>query len=142
MRMRIEARVQNRSGRHAVEVSTNDAARPVAIPPRDTTPGSSLNGGELLCAALATCYCNDLYREAAKVGIVVEGVDVHVIAEFGGVGEPARSIRYTASVAARASEDAIRELMLDTDRAAEVHNTLRLGMPVIFEAAHARTVGR
>jgi hypothetical protein len=31
--------------------------------------GSSANGGELLCLALATCYCNDVYREAKKRGI-------------------------------------------------------------------------
>ncbi len=140
--MKIEARLGNARSRHSVEVSTAGNARHVAIPPREGAPGSSVNGGELLRAAIATCYCNDVYREAAKRGIAVERVAVEVFAEFGDVGEPARSIRYTATVAARASDDAIRELMLHTDRVAEVHNTLRLGMPVTFEPPRAEPVDR
>jgi organic hydroperoxide reductase OsmC/OhrA len=44
--------------------------------------GSSINGGELLFAALATCFCNDLYREAAQRGINVQDVDVEVTETF------------------------------------------------------------
>jgi organic hydroperoxide reductase OsmC/OhrA len=139
--MRIEARLRDRSGQHTVEVATNGSTRAIAIPPRDGAPGSAVNGAELLCAALATCYCNDLYREAGKLGIAVERVDVEVFAQFGSAGEAARSIRYTATVAARASEAAIRALMLHTDRVAEIHNTLRLGMPVTFDAPRADAIG-
>jgi dienelactone hydrolase len=38
--------------------------------------GSSANGGELLFLVLATCYCNDVYREAAKRGIRAESAEV------------------------------------------------------------------
>jgi organic hydroperoxide reductase OsmC/OhrA len=138
--MRIEAHVRNAGPTHSVEVSTEGRSRVVALPPREGAPGSSVNGGELLCAAIATCYCNDLYREAGKLGIAVERVEVAVFADFGGVGEAARSIRYAATVAARASEAAIRELVLHTDRVAEVHNTLRLGIPVTLDALHVEAI--
>jgi uncharacterized OsmC-like protein len=92
--------------------------------------GSLANGGELLFLALATCYCNDVYREAAKRGIAVERVEVEVEGEFGGVGEPARNVTYHARVTARASEANIQELMAHTDRVAEIQNTLRVETPV------------
>ena len=55
-------------------------------------------------------------------------------AQFGGVGEPARKIRYRATIVADALEDEVRRLAERTDRVAEVHNTLRLGMPVELES--------
>lgn len=98
------------------------------------------NGGELLCSALATCFSNDIYREAAKRSIEVRRVEVRADAEFGGVGEPARRIAYRATVWAAAPEEAIRDLVEHTDRVAEIHNTLRLGMPVTLESITARSV--
>ena len=92
--------------------------------------GSALNGGELLCLALATCYCNDLYREAAQRGLALNGVRVEVIADFGAAGEPARHIEYHAQVDSDAHPTALEALLAHTDTVAEVHNTLRLGIPV------------
>ena len=138
--MRIEARVVNEHRRHAVSLATAGASRELSIAPGTDGWGSSANGGELLCLALATCYCNDLYREARARGIEVVRVEVDAWADFGGAGEAARSLGYRASVAARAGEDAIRALMLHTDRVAEVQNTLRLGLAVRFEAGIARSL--
>ncbi len=70
--MKIISRVENSQGRHEVTLRTNDAVHSLSIPPRSTGFGSSANGGELLFLALATCYCNDIYREAAKLGMKVE----------------------------------------------------------------------
>ena len=64
--MKISARVQNSEGQHRVTLSTNENVHSIAIPPRPTGFGSSANGGKLLFLALATCYCNDIYRETAK----------------------------------------------------------------------------
>ena len=100
--MKISARVESRSGEHHVIVSTNGAARGIDIPPKESAPGSSVSGGELLFLALATCYCNDIYREAGKRGIAVHQVEVTVDGQFGGVGEPARSVDYRAKVVADA----------------------------------------
>lgn len=132
--MKISARVQNSVGQHHVTLRTNDNAHSLAIPPKPTGFGSSANGGELLFLALATCYCNDIYREAAKRGLQVEQVEVEVAGEFGAEGEPAKNVTYHAKVTAHASEAEIRELMSATDRVAEIQNTLRGGTPVTLDA--------
>ena len=138
--MPISAHVQNAAGKHQVSVSTNGHTTTLSIAPKSSGLGSSVNGGELLCLALATCYCNDLYREAAKRDIRVEQVDVEVISEFGAEGEPARSITYLARVAAHASADAIRDLVQHTDHVAEIQNTVRSGLRVTLEAVDATSV--
>jgi organic hydroperoxide reductase OsmC/OhrA len=128
--MKISASVENSAGQHHVLLRTDDQAHELAIAPKTTGLGSSVNGGELLFLALATCYCNDIYREAAKRGLHVEGVAVIVEGEFGAAGEPAREIRYRARVSARASEADISALISHTDQVAEIQNTLRVGTPV------------
>lgn len=128
--MKVSAKVRNSEGQHHVTLSTNDNAHHLSIPPKSTGFGSSANGGELLFLALATCYCNDIYREAAKSGIPVEDVEVVVEGEFGSEGEPAKNVSYRAKVTARANERDIQELMAQTDRVAEIQNTLRLGTPI------------
>lgn len=128
--MKISAHIQNREGQHQVSLSTNDKAQTLAISPEATGFGSSVNGGELLFLALATCYGNDIYREAAKRGIRVEAVEVEVTGEFGADGEPASNVQYQAKITAQASEAAIRSLAVETDRLAEIQNTLRIATPV------------
>lgn len=128
--MEISAIVRNAPGQHAATVSTSGVTQAVAIPAKASGPGSSLNGGELLLLALATCYCNDLYREAARLGIPLEGVEVTATATFAGVGLAASNIRYRATVQSPAAPQVIDELLRQTDAVAEVHNTLRAGVPV------------
>jgi organic hydroperoxide reductase OsmC/OhrA len=123
--VKISARVESRSGEHHVVLSTNGAAHGIDIPPKASGPGSSVNGGELLFLALATCYCNDIYREAGTRGIAGHEVEVTVDGQLGGPGDPARDVTYRARVVADAPEDAIRELMRHTDTVAEIQNTLR-----------------
>lgn len=128
--MKITARVDNSQDQHHVTLTTNDNSHSIVIPPKSTGFGSSANGGELLFLALATCYCNDIYREAAKRNIQVERVEVEVEGDFGAEGEPARNVTYKAEVQARGTEEEIRELMEHTDTVAEIQNTLRVGTEV------------
>ena len=139
--MQISASVRRGRDEYETRVSTNDNAKTVAIPPRQGTPGSSVNGGELLLLALATCYCNDIYREAAKRGIAVEQVEVEVFGEFGAEGEAGANLRYRAKVVAGASEAEIAELIAYTDTVAEIQNTLRAGSPVELTAFEAISTG-
>ncbi|CAG0932965.1 hypothetical protein TFLX_02827 [Thermoflexales bacterium] len=138
--MKISAQVQNSEGQHTVSLRTNDNVHSLVIPPKPTGFGSSANGGELLFLALATCYCNDIYREAAKRGLKVEHIEVEVEGEFGAEGEPARNVSYRAKVTAQAGEAEIRELMSHTDRVAEIQNTLRHGIPVALSGIEVVTV--
>ncbi len=129
--MQIRASISNEQGHNRVTLCTNENVSSLDIPPKASGLGSSANGGELLFLALATCYCNDVYREAGKTGIEVLGVDVEVDGEFGAPGEAARNITYRARIRARgASRKQLAELLQRADMLAEVHNTLRTGMDV------------
>ena len=131
--MEIAATVRNRPGHHETSVRTGARTQPLAIAAKATGRGSAVNGGELLMLALATCYCNDLYREADRLGIAIEAVEVEAWAEFAGVGLAARNIRYRATVSSPATPDVIATLLRETDAVAEIHNTVRAGVAVRLE---------
>ena len=133
--MRIAARVSNTNLDHRVEVETEGRKQSIAIALKSAGRGSSVNGGELLFAALATCFCNDLYREAAKRGIEVHGLEVDVTGTFGSPGEPARDITYRVQLQADAPPAEIDELIRATDLVTEIQNTLRAGCAVRLEQA-------
>ena len=135
--MKISAKVENSRDHHQVTLQTNDNVHSIVIPPKPTGYGSSANGGELLFLALASCYCNDIYREAAKRNLKVERVEVEVNGDFGGEGDPAQNVVYHAKVFSDAREDDIRDLMKFTDTVAEIQNTLRNGTPVILTEIEA-----
>ena len=131
--MKVAARVSNTPSGHSLEVETEGRKQSLAIAPKSVGRGSSVNGGELLFAALATCFCNDLYREAAKRGIEVEGIKVEVTGTFGHAGAPASDISYRVQVQADAPQGTIDDLIRTADSLAEIQNTLRGGCPVRLE---------
>jgi organic hydroperoxide reductase OsmC/OhrA len=135
--MKITAKVENSRGNHQVTLQTNDNVHSIVIPPRSTGFGSSANGGELLFLALATCYCNDIYREAAKRNIPVERVEVEVAGDFGAEGEHAKNVTYRAKVTAQAGEQEIQEMMRFVDTVAEIQNTLRIETPIVLTEMEA-----
>ena len=128
--MEISAAVTSSASGHEAIVRTGTVSQSLAVPAKATGLGSSINGGEFLMLALATCYCNDLYREGARLGIPIEGAQVEATAEFPGVGLAATNIRYRAVVKSSADAEAIAQLLSETDAVAEVHNTVRAGVPV------------
>ena len=130
--MKFSARVQNTPKEHQVKLTVGDKEQSLPIAPKPTG-GSSVSGGELLFLALATCYCNDIYREAARRDITVESVEVEVTGDFEAEGKPASNIVYRAKIKANASNAEIRELMSHTDVVAEIQNTVRAGIPVKLE---------
>jgi uncharacterized OsmC-like protein len=130
--MKYSAYMINRPGEQQVTLKVGEKEQHLPIAPRETG-GSSITGGELLFLALATCFCNDIYREAATWDIHVHGVEVEVEGDFEAPGKPGTNIVYRARIQADASADKIRELILHTDAIAEIHNTVRLGRPVRLE---------
>jgi organic hydroperoxide reductase OsmC/OhrA len=126
----ISATVRNSYKVHEARVSTNGETQSLDVPMRTTGKGSAVNGGEFLMLALATCYCNDLYREAERLHIAINSVEVEASADFPGPGLAATNIRYSARVLSTAPDDVIEDLLRHTDAIAEVHNTIRNGAPV------------
>jgi organic hydroperoxide reductase OsmC/OhrA len=139
--MKYSAQVKNSQNNHQVTLAMGDNRHSLDIPPEPNGFGSSASGGELLFLALATCYCNDIYREAAKRGIQVEQVEVTVEGDFGLEGEPAKNVHYRALVAAQANREEIMALMHATDSLAEIQNTLRLGIQVELRDVQAIQAG-
>jgi uncharacterized OsmC-like protein len=135
--LKISARIENRIDSHSVTLATNGHEHSLAIASKADGFGSSANGGELLFLALATCYCNDLYREARKRSIELRSVRVEVTGEFVAEGEGAKNINYSASVDGSATQDDLLALMRHTDTVAEIQNTLRTSVPVTLTHCQA-----
>lgn len=131
--MQISASILNTGHQNEVKVTTNSASKQLSIPSKTEGNGSSVNGGELLFLALATCFCNDIYREAKKRQMEIKSVEVIVSGEFGAEGKPGFNIKYEAKVDSDATKEEIRNLILYVDQVAEVHNTLRVGTPVTLK---------
>jgi uncharacterized OsmC-like protein len=104
--------------------------------------GLGFSRGELLLLAIGGCYCNDLFREAAKLGMVVKSVQVDVQADWGGDPVRAQHITYSTCIEAEVSEAEILALIAQTDRVAEIPNSLRLGTPVTLAEAQAIPVDK
>lgn len=132
--MRISATIRNSGSSHHASVATDGFNREIPIPAKQNGSGSSVNGGELLMLALATCYGNDLYREALRLGIALNGVEVVAEADFDGIGIAASNIRYRARVDASAAAEQIERLLRETDAVAEIHNTIRSAPAVELES--------
>jgi organic hydroperoxide reductase OsmC/OhrA len=127
---RISARVTSSKLSHDAVVNTGGASKSISIPAKPAGGGSAINGGELFMLARATCYCNDLYREAQRLQIPIDRVEVEASAVFPGIGLAATDICYHATVSSSAPANATTELLRQTDAVAEVHNTSRSGAPV------------
>lgn len=59
-----------------------------------------------------------------------------------GIGPAANGIRYTAHVTSPASADDIARLLRETDAVAEMHNTVRQGVPVQWVPWPLEPLGR
>jgi uncharacterized OsmC-like protein len=128
--MVISARVRNSKGVHSAVVTSGGEAKHVSIAPMADGYGSGVSGGELLFLALATCYCNDVYREAKKRGIEIREIEVEVSGSFGGEGDIAHNVRFRPRIKSSAPWQEVQELLRFTDTVAEVQKTLRQGIPV------------
>ena len=101
--------------------------------------GLGFNGGQLLYAAIAGCYSNDLYREAASLGLDLTRVAVTVDGDFPKRGEPSTHISVDIEVAGDAPATRLRELVQLVDTIAEIPNSIRGATAV--ELRDVRVVG-
>ncbi len=134
--MKIVATLENSFESNKVTLRTNDIEHELSIPAKAAGLGSAINGGEFLMLSLATCFCNDIYREAKKKGINVTNVIVEVSGEFAAEGESAFNIMYSSKLEGDASDEELRKLIAHTDKVAEIQNTLRSGVTVTLLQDH------
>jgi organic hydroperoxide reductase OsmC/OhrA len=87
--------------------------------------GLGFNGGQLLYMAIAACWSNDLYREAATMGIDLDGVEITVDGDFPARGSGSTPITVDVVVRSAAPEPRVRELIAEVERVAEIPRAIR-----------------
>ena len=96
--------------------------------------GLGFNGGQLLYMSIAACWSNDLYREAATMGIDLDGVEITVDGDFPSRGSGSTPITVDVIVRSEAPEAKIRELIAEVQRVAEIPRAIREGPPIEVRA--------
>ena len=92
--------------------------------------GLGFNGGQLLYLSIAACWSNDLYREAATMGIELSGVEVTVDGDFPARGSGSTPITVDVVVRSSAPEERVRELIAEVERVAEIPRAIRDATPI------------
>ncbi len=128
--MKVSASINNKNNFQQASVETNGSGKQITIAPKSDGLGSSVNGAELLLLSIATCFCNDIYREANKRKIAIKGVNVIATGDFEAEGEPGSNFQYKAEVQSDASPAEIEDLIRYVNEIAEIHKTLRNGIDV------------
>ena len=96
--------------------------------------GLGFNGGQLLYMSIAACWSNDLYREAATMGIDLDGVEITVDGDFPSRGSGSTPITVDVIVRSEAPEAKVRELIAEVERVAEIPRAIREGPPIEVRA--------
>lgn len=109
-------------------------AEPSARFPHRWTDGgvhvsTEFTGAHLLHLAAAGCVLNDVYREAAGLGIAVDGVRVDAAGGFDGAWQ-STGVEYVVQVDSPAGAAELAHLLEVVDAAAEIPRALRAGVPV------------
>jgi putative redox protein len=97
--------------------------------------GLGFSGGQLLYLSIAACVSNDVYREAATMGVPVRRVSVEVDGDFPARGSASTAIDVTVEIDADAPDAAVDELLAEVDRVAEIPNSLRGTVSVVIRRA-------
>jgi uncharacterized OsmC-like protein len=106
----------------------------VRFPHRWTDGGvtveADFTGGHVLHLAVASCVLNDVYREAATLGIDVKGVRVTAAGGFDTATWRSTGIDYSVEVSSEAPADRLDHLLSMVDQVAEIPQAIRAGAPV------------
>jgi uncharacterized OsmC-like protein len=102
--------------------------------PDGVTVEAAFTGGHLLHLAAAGCVLNDLYREAATLGIQLDGVRVHATGGFDTDTWTSTGITYTVDLRSPAAPDDLAHLLAVVDAVAEIPRALRAGTEVTRSA--------
>jgi uncharacterized OsmC-like protein len=98
--------------------------------PAGVTVEADFTGAHLLHVAVAGCVLNDVYREAAALGIDVSGVRVTAAGGFDTSTWQSTGIDYTVEVSSDASAGQLAHLLEVVDQVAEIPQAIRAGATV------------
>ena len=98
--------------------------------PEGVTVEAEFTGAHLLHLAAAGCVLNDLYREAAALGLRIDGVRVTATGGFDADSWVSTGISYAVDVDSPASPGELARLLAVVDEIAEIPRALRAGAPV------------
>lgn len=98
--------------------------------PEGVTVEADFTGGHLLHLAAAGCVLNDIYREAATLGVELMGVRVSAAGDFDTSTWTSTGISYRADVSSAATGDEIAHLLEVVDEVAEIPRAIRAGAVV------------
>ena len=109
----------------------SDSAAAARFPHRWTPEGvtveAEFTGGHLLHLAAAGCVLNDVYREAARLGIGVQGVRVTAAGSFDTATWRSTGIGYSVEVSSDAPARELAHLLQVVDEVAEIPHAIRAG---------------
>ena len=91
---------------------------------------AEFTGAHLLHLAAAGCVLNDLYREAAALGIELTGARVIAAGGFDTATWQSTGIDYSVQVSSGAPADQIAHLLEVVDQVAEIPQAIRAGATV------------
>jgi hypothetical protein len=118
----------------AAGMMRSDSSRAVSFPhqwtPEGVTVEADFTGGHLLHLAAAGCVLNDVYREAAALGIEVKGARVSAAGGFDTDTWKSMGVSYSVDVSSDAPADELAHLLEVVDEVAEIPRALRAGAPV------------
>ena len=113
---------------------TSESSTAVRFPHRWTPGGVSVEadftGGHVLHLAVASCILNDIYREAAALGIAVTGVRVSAAGGFDTATWQSTGMDYSVDVSSDAPADRLAHLLAVVDQVAEIPQAIRAGATV------------
>jgi hypothetical protein len=112
----------------------SDDDQVVHMPHRWTVEGvtvqTDFTGAHLLHLAVAGCMLNDLYREAAALGIELAGARVSAAGGFDTETWQSTGIRYWVQLDSPAPNEQLDRLLHVVDEVAEIPQAIRAGAPV------------
>jgi hypothetical protein len=94
------------------------------------TVEADFTGGHVLHLAVASCVLNDIYREAAALGVDVTGVRVTAAGGFDTATWQSTGIDYSVEVGSDAPAGQLAHLLAVVDQVAEIPQAIRAGATV------------
>ena len=94
------------------------------------TVEADFTGGHVLHLAVASCVLNDIYREAAALGVDVTGVRVTAAGGFDTATWQSTGIDYSVEVGSDAPVGQLAHLLAVVDQVAEIPQAIRAGATV------------